>query len=252
VIATTQIQDYPHRMGGHCGSGAMRDLLHWHGLGWDGPPDEGLVFALGGALGLSYLRSSDLVPPLYLVGRGADFEVDLPQRLGATVEVLTTDDPQEGWSWVRDELDAGRPSLVWGDIAELPYLRVQLQMSRHDIVVIGYDEDEQLAFVVDNDRAEVQEVPLHALARARSSTAFPQPTRHCTFRIGWPSWLPAIRGIAADAFRQAASGMRDPSIPGIADPAGAAIGAEGCGVIVISSRQSVVGDQLSLPSFVSM
>lgn len=28
------IQDYPHRLGGHCGSGAMRDLLHWHGLGW--------------------------------------------------------------------------------------------------------------------------------------------------------------------------------------------------------------------------
>ena len=46
----TLIQDYPHRMAGHCGSGAMRDLLHWHGLGWDGPPDEGLVFALGGAV----------------------------------------------------------------------------------------------------------------------------------------------------------------------------------------------------------
>ena len=42
------IKDYPHQIGGHCGSGAMRDLLHWHGLGWEGPPDEGLVFALGG------------------------------------------------------------------------------------------------------------------------------------------------------------------------------------------------------------
>ncbi len=92
----TLVDDYPHKMGGHSGSGAMRDLLHWHGLGWDGPPDEGLVFALGGALGLSYLRSSDLVPPLYLVGRGADFEIDLPRRLGAQVQVLTTDDPREG------------------------------------------------------------------------------------------------------------------------------------------------------------
>lgn len=118
----------------------MRDLLQWHGLGWDGPPDEGLVFALGGDLGLSYLRSDDLVPPMYLVGRGADFEIDLPRRLGGQVEVLTTDDPAEGWSWVRDDIDAGRPSLVWADIAELPYLRVKLQMSRHDIVVIGYDE----------------------------------------------------------------------------------------------------------------
>ncbi|BAE46182.1 putative transposase (plasmid) [Rhodococcus erythropolis PR4] len=70
---------------------------------------------------------------------------------------LTTDDPEEGWSWVRDEIDSGRPSLVWGDIAELPYLKVQMKMSRHDIVVIGYDEEAGVAFVVDNDWAEVQE-----------------------------------------------------------------------------------------------
>ena len=89
----TLIEGYPHQIGGHCGSGAMRDLLHWHGLGWDGPPSEGLTFALGGALGLSYLRSNALVPPLYLVGRGADFEVDLPRRLGGQVQVLTTDEP---------------------------------------------------------------------------------------------------------------------------------------------------------------
>ncbi|MCW2814603.1 MAG: hypothetical protein JWN84_2058 [Nocardioides sp.] len=211
------IENYPHRMGGHCGSGAMRDLMQWHGLGWDGPPNEGLVFALGGALSLSYLRSDELVPPLYLVGRGADFEVDLPARLGGRVEVLTTDDPAEGWSWVRDEVDAGRPSLVWADIAELPYLRVQLRMSRHDVVVVGYDDDERIAFVVDNDRAEVQEVPLRALARARSSTAFPQPTRHCTYRVDWPSSLPPVQEVAADAFRQSAASMRGAPHRGIAD-----------------------------------
>lgn len=228
---TTMIEDYPHRMGGHCGSGAMRDLLQWHGLGWEGPPGEGLVFALGGALGLSYLRSSDLMPPIYLVGRGGDFEIDLPNRLGGQVRVLTTDDPQEGWAWVRDEVDAGRPSLVWGDIAELPYLRVKLQMSRHDIVVIGYDEDNGIAFVVDNDRAEVQEVHLDALARARSSTSFPEPTRHCTYRITWPQTLPDVAGVAAEAFRQSAAGMRHPSGPGIVDVTTAAAGAEGLAAV---------------------
>lgn len=229
----TLIQNYPHRMGGHCGSGAMRDLLHWNGLGWDGPPDEGLVFALGGALGLSYLRSSELFPPLYLVGRGADFEVDLPTRLGGVVQVLTTDDPGEGWSWVREELDAGRPSLIWGDIAELPYLRVQLQMSRHDIVVIGYDDERQLAYVVDNDRAEAQEVPLAALARARASQAFPQPTRHCTYRITWPPSLPGIAEVAASAFSQSAGNMRNPSRHSIAGPTTAAVGSEGLEAVAL-------------------
>ncbi|WP_278258248.1 BtrH N-terminal domain-containing protein [Nocardioides convexus] len=118
------------------------------GTSWSGrasagtaPPDEGLVFALSGALDLSYVRDADLMPPVYLVGRGGDLETDLPTRLGAEVSVHATDDPQEGWTWVRDAIREGRPALVWADIAELPYLRVRLQMSRHDIVVIGYDDE---------------------------------------------------------------------------------------------------------------
>lgn len=205
----------------------MRDLLHWNGLGWDGPPDEGLVFTLGGALGLSYLRSADLTPPVYLVGRGGDFELDLPRRLGGEADTDTTDDPALGWEWVRDEIDAGRPALVWGDIGELPYLRVQLSMSRHDIVVIGYDLDAEVALVVDNDRSDVQQVPLVALARARSSVAFPQPTRHCIYRITWPTRLPDLAETAASAFEQSATNMRRPSGPGIADHATAEIAGEG-------------------------
>lgn len=227
----TVLGAYPHQMGGHCGSGAMRDLLHWHDLGWDGPPSEGLVFALAGSLGLSYIRSSELTPPLYLVGRGPDFEIDLPRRLGASVEVLTTDDPAQGWTWVREEIDAGRPSLVWSDIAELPYLRVQLRMSRHDIVVIGYDVDREIAFVVDNDRAEVQEVALAALARARASTSFPEPTRHRTYRIAWPVGLPDVAAVAGDAFSQSAANMRDPSQPGMVVLASTTDGSEGLAAV---------------------
>ncbi|MCO7218559.1 BtrH N-terminal domain-containing protein [Klenkia sp. PcliD-1-E] len=211
---------YPHRMAGHCGSGALRDLLHWQGLGWAGPPGEGLVFALGGALGLSFVRSSQLSPPVYLVGRETDYEVALPRRLGAQVEVLATDDPETGWTWVTREVDAGRPVLIWADIAELPYLNVQLQMSRHDVVVIGYDLDRQTALVVDNDRAEAQLVPLTALARARASNGFPEPTMHRTYRIVWPRQLPPIAGVAADAFRRSANAMRHPSGPGIAGVTG--------------------------------
>lgn len=227
----TLIENYPHRVGGHCGSAAMRDLLHWQGLGWEGPPDEGLVFTLGGSLGLSYLRSSDLFPPLYLVGRDSDFEVNLPHLLGAQVQVLTTDDPREGWSWISQEVDAGRPALIWGDIAELPYLRVRLQMSRHDIVVIGYDEAERIAFVVDNDRAEVQKVPFDALARARSSMSFPQPTRHTTYRIAWPHELPDLAQVAAAAFRQSAANMRHPTPPGVVDLTTAVSGSEGLAAV---------------------
>lgn len=199
--------DYPHRRAGHCGSGALRDLTEWAGLGWNGPPKEGLVFALGGALGMAYLRIPGMTPPIYLVGRGGNLELDVLRRLGASVEFKQTDDPDLGWQWVVDELDAGRPVMVWADIAKLPYLRVRLQMSRHDIVVIGYDDDTGIAFVADNDRDDIQEVPFDALAAARCSTAFPVPARHATFAARWPATLPALAGIAADAFAASAHSM---------------------------------------------
>lgn len=204
---TRVLLDYPHRRAGHCGSGALRDLAEWAGLGWDGPPQEGLVFALGGGLGFSYLRAPGMVPPVYLVGRGGDLELDVLRRLGADVDFKQSDDPILGWQWVVDELDAGRPVMVWADIAKLPYLRVRLQMSRHDIVVIGYDNDTNAAFVADNDRDDIQEVPYEALAEARSSTAFPVPTRHATFAARWPDNPPDLPVTAAEAFAASAHSM---------------------------------------------
>lgn len=72
-------------------------------------------------------------------------------------------------------------------------------MSRHDIVVIGYDDAGEVAYVVDNDRAEVQGVPYAALARARASRAFPLPTRHTTYVVRWPRTLPDLHSAAASA-----------------------------------------------------
>ncbi len=48
------------------------------------------------------------MPPVCLVGRGSDPEPDALGCLGAEVQVLSTEDPIEGWEWVRAELDAGR------------------------------------------------------------------------------------------------------------------------------------------------
>ncbi|MGN6609932.1 MAG: BtrH N-terminal domain-containing protein [Jatrophihabitans sp.] len=233
------LTDYPHLMGGHCGSAALRDLMQWHRLGWDGPPSEGLVFALGGSLDFHYVRSSTLIPPVYLVGRGSDLELDLIHRLGGHAALRSTDDPGAGWQHVRDQLDQGRPVLAWADIAELPYLRVRLRMSRHDIVLIGYDDEQQVVHVVDNDRADTQLVTFDALARARSSTSFPEPTRHTTYDIIWPDNLPDLGVALADAFRRSAQAMttRSPSPPGFttvgsAHPSVAAAGLAGVALFV--------------------
>ncbi|MHA6794326.1 BtrH N-terminal domain-containing protein [Pseudonocardia bannensis] len=204
------VEPYPHQLAGHCGSGAMRDLLDWAQLHYDDVPlGEGMVFGLSGALGFSYLRAPGLGSPFYLVGRGPELTTQLCARLGIRVEVRATDDPAEGWSWVRDELDAGRPLLCWADMRELPYLNVRMRMSRHDIVVIGYDDPAHTVTVVDNDRSDPQTITHADLARARSSTSFPMPTRHTCYPMRFPDQLPPLQATAAEACAAAANAMLD-------------------------------------------
>jgi hypothetical protein len=201
--------DFPHRRAGHCGSGALRDLLEFHGLSWGPEPlPEGLVFGLGAGLGFAYVELPDFDPPLYLVGRTGGLERDVCANLDIDLDLRQTDDPDEGWALLKAQLDAGRPTMVWADIRELDYLRVRLQMTMHDIVITGYDQAEGVAFVADNDRDEIQRCSLQALARARHSDGFPRPNRHGTWVMDFPRRLPEPRETVRRAVVGAVANMR--------------------------------------------
>lgn len=207
---TRVVLDVPHTLAGHCGSGSMRDLLSHAGLSYgDEPISEALTFALAGGLAFQYARADGLTPPIYLVGRTGPMELDLVHRLGGEVETVRTDDPVEGWRNVAAQIDAGSPALIHADILELPYLRVTLSNTRHSLVVSGYDTDEGVAYVLDNDRDEVQTVALDDLDRARRSRGFPDPPRYATFPITWPDALPDLRTVARDACRAVATQMEE-------------------------------------------
>jgi hypothetical protein len=200
-----------HRRAGHCGSGALRDLLEFHGLSYGPEPlSEGMVFGLAAGLGFAYVELPELAPaapPLYLVGRTAGLERDGCAHLGIALDLRQTDDPAEGWSVLKAELDAGRPTMVWADIQHLEYLRVRLQMTMHDIVVCGYDERAGVALIADNDRDDIQRCSLEALARARHSDAFPGPNRHATWVMDFPAALPAPEEVVERAVRGAIDNM---------------------------------------------
>jgi hypothetical protein len=213
VLAMNAIDEtrppFPHARAGHCGSGALRDLLELHRLDYGaGPLTEGAVFGLAGGLGFLYLEMPGIAPPLYLVGRTGDLERDIADHLGLGLEVRDTDDPELGWRWVRDEIDAGRPPMVWADIGHLEYLRVRMHNTRHDIVVAGYDEPAGIAWIADNDRDALQPCSLESLARARSSDAFPGPNRHTTFIYRWPERLRPPEQAVRDAVQRSVDGMR--------------------------------------------
>ncbi len=205
---TTQQSTFPHRRAGHCGSGALRDLLEFHRLDYgNGPLSEGTVFGLAGGLGFFYVENTAFRPPFYLVGRTADLERDIATNLEMGLDVRETDDSAEGWSWVLDALAAGRPPMVWADIAELEYLRVKMSNTRHDIVVVSHDPVTGVAWIADNDREELQPCSLESLAAARTSIGFPGPNRNTTFVYDWPDQLPDPRTAFERALRRAIENM---------------------------------------------
>lgn len=210
----TTVHTFPHRRAGHCGSGALRDLLEFHGLRYeDESLDEGAVFGLAGGLGFFYAALPGIKPPIYLVGRTADLERDFCSHLDVGVDFRQTEDPGEGWELVRREIDAGRPTMVWADIKHLDYLRVRMHNTMHDIIVCGYDIEEGVAIVADNDREELQRCSLESLARARNSEAFPGPNRHATWLMDWPDELPPAHVAVERAIRRAIDNMAGPAKP---------------------------------------
>jgi len=141
---------------------------------------------------------------MYLIGRNADMELDFCRRLNIETRRQQSDDPDKAWRLVKGEIDDGRPVMVWCDIAELPYLRVRLSNTRHDVVIIGYDDEQNTVFIVDNDREDVQEVPMAAFQRAHGSSGFPGPNRFATYPMRFPAQLPDLLTCAREAAASAA------------------------------------------------
>jgi hypothetical protein len=204
------VRSFPHRKAGHCGSGAFRDLLEFHGLSWTSEPmSEAMAFGLGGGLACFYYELPEMRPPLYLVGRSGGLERGVCDHLEIDLDLRKTDDPDEAWQWLRDELDAGNPTMINADILELEYLRVKLSNTMHDIVVTGYDERDGVALIADNDREEIQRCSLESLARARASQGFPGPSHHATWVMRFPDALPEPRVAVERAIAESVANMTE-------------------------------------------
>src|SRR3954468_11271252 len=204
------MRSFPHRKAGHCGSGAFRDLLEFHGLSWtEEPLSDAMALGFGGGLGCFYYELPEMRPPIYLVGRRGGLERGVCEHLQLDVDLRQTDDPDEAWARPRDELDAGNPTMINADILELEYLRVKRSNTMHDIVVTGYDADEGVALIADNDREEIQRCSLESLRRARASQGFPGPNHHATWVMRFPDALPEPRVAIERAVEQSVANMTE-------------------------------------------
>lgn len=151
--------------GDHCGSVAMRGLLH-HYCGLDLP--EPAVFGLGSGAASVYLSGPGLDPSSMLFGRTIAMEQDLAANLELDYRERPEDDDEEAWQIVREEVLAGRPTMLSGDILYLDYREFKVHFPGHRFVLLGFDDEIQKAYIADRIRPEPEACSYGALITSRN------------------------------------------------------------------------------------
>ncbi|MFK8051171.1 MAG: BtrH N-terminal domain-containing protein [Halioglobus sp.] len=161
------IENYRNLTAGHCGSGAMRNLIyHYCGL----ELDEGVVFGLGAGLDTVFFTYEAQSPPFMLFGRGSSMEADLAHTLGMDYSEHIQLDDDLAWEEVRQEVVEGRPTMLSGDILYLDYREYKVHFPAHRFVLLGFDEDKQEVYIADRTREQTEVCSMGALRTSRNPT----------------------------------------------------------------------------------
>jgi len=203
------VPGFRHRVAEHAASGALRDLLEHDRLSYEPEPlSEGAVFGLCAGLDLRVRIAGAAVPAIDIEGRVPTPELNLCRHLGLEARWSATDDAGEAWAMLHAELDAGRPTLVRADIAELDYRDCSRHDTRHAIVVLSHDPEAGVVWVADGAFPEPQRCTLNSLAAARRSQGWPEPARHALLRLHPSQRLNDPRVAIAAALKTTVIGMR--------------------------------------------
>ena len=161
----TLIESYRNHPGDHCGSVAMRSLLEYY-CGLELP--EPVVFGLGAGLETAYLPMPGIEPEVMVFGRTTTMESDLAACLGLDYEELLEPDDERAWQDVREEVLAGRPTMLSGDIFYLDYRDYKVRFPGHRFVLLGFDDDREVVHIADRINAEPEVCSYGALFRSRN------------------------------------------------------------------------------------
>ena len=158
------IENYRSFPGEHCGSVAMRGLLH-HYCGLLLP--EGAVFGLGAGLACGYVEGG-FDPPVVVFGRTGTMEADVGEALQVDYREQSEPDDAQAWRVVAEEVVAGRPTMLSGDIFYLDYRDYTVHFPAHRFVLLGFDEAAEKVYIADRIREEVEVCSAKALAESRN------------------------------------------------------------------------------------
>jgi hypothetical protein len=161
----TLIDGYRIRPGEHCGSASMRGLLEHY---CDLELPEPAVFGLGAGVECVLLRSEAMDPRISVFGRTLSLETDIAKSLGIDYREQPEADDEKAWQQARDEVLAGRPTMLSGDILYLDYREYKVHFPGHRFVLLGFDDEIEKAFIADRIRDVPEACSYGALAQSRN------------------------------------------------------------------------------------
>jgi len=143
----------------------MRGLLH-HYCGLELP--EHAVFGLGAGLDGVYLSAPELDPAAMTFGRTVNMELDVGRALGVDYREQPELDDALAWELAREEVMAGRPTMLTGDILYLDYREYKVHFPAHRFVLLGFDDETEIAWIADRIRTEPEACSYGALIKSRN------------------------------------------------------------------------------------
>jgi hypothetical protein len=195
------VAGFQHTPGVHCGSTALRDLLHQIGIDLSEP----MCFGLGSGLGFYYLRDPRGTMPSHMFhGRTLTLEHDLCAHLALDFEQGANDDADCAWQTAKEWIDRGVPLLLNVELSQLPYYNTRTPFPGHRIVLAGYDDARRVAFLADTQLPGLQEVSYDTVRAARAADI--------SLRHEWLAIKPTkdpvpLAGAVVSALRDNALGM---------------------------------------------
>jgi hypothetical protein len=99
-------------------------------------------------------------------------EADVADALGLHYTEQAEPDDARAWEVVRNEVLAGRPTMLSGDALYLDYRDFRVHFPAHRFVLLGFDDGLRKALVADRIVPEVQACSYEALAASRNPKDF--------------------------------------------------------------------------------
>lgn len=195
------IHDWVHIPGIHCGSVTLRDIITYFGHRWS----EEMCFGIGGGLGFYYTVNNNISPSHMIFVRGPGMEATFFSLIDK--ETLWKHTDKDVIEILKEYINRDIPVIIQTDIYYLDYYNSNTHFPGHIVSVWGYDDENKIMFVADNNLEGLQEVAYDDFKAGMASKDLSNPLNNNYINVELGSYGINLSGLIPEAIRENARKM---------------------------------------------